>query len=61
MTGASALFMYFALVCAVINLLAVVVDHYDKRNNEMAYVNVAAATQWLGWAFVAGSYLKKLF
>lgn len=49
LTGASAWFMYAAILCAVANLLAVVADHYDRRNNERGYAHFAIATQWLGW------------
>lgn len=38
-----------ALVMAALNLLSVVVDHYDARNNERQYRSFANSTQTLGW------------
>jgi len=46
--GMGAWIMYGALVMAALNLLAVVVDHYDTRNNERQYRSFANITQALG-------------
>jgi len=40
-----------ACLAVVINMMSTVVDHYDKRNNELTYAHIDAATQWLGWIF----------
>lgn len=45
--------MYLAMILASANLLAVVVDHYDQRNNEHNYRRFAKLTQILGWAAFA--------
>lgn len=42
--------MTAALLCTVVNLMAVVVDHHDRRPNEASYRRVAAVTQGLAWA-----------
>lgn len=47
--GLSAWVMYSAILFAVLNLLAVVVDHYDQRNNERHYLAFTKFTQYIGW------------
>lgn len=49
--GLSAWLMFGAACCAVVNMASVAIDHYDRRNNELSYAHVAAATQWVGWTF----------
>ena len=51
--GEPAWIMYGAFVCAAANLLAVVMDHYDKRPNERSYRVFALVTQILGWVLFA--------
>jgi hypothetical protein len=43
--------MYGAIVCACLVMLSVVVDHYDKRNNETNYKRFADTFRLLGWGF----------
>jgi len=38
-------------------MLSVVVDHYDKRNNETNYKRFADAFRVLGWCFFALSLI----
>ncbi len=47
--GEQAYLMYAAFLCTVANLMSVVVDHYDKRNNETNYKLFARVTQLMGW------------
>lgn len=47
--GLPAKVMYLAMLFACANLLAVVVDHYDRRNNEHRYRVMAKVTQIAGW------------
>lgn len=47
--GEPAWILYAAMVCASANMLSVVVDHYDTRDNEVNYRRFATVTQWLGW------------
>lgn len=51
LSGVGAWLMYLSMLCATAKLVSVVVDHYDKRNNELAYAHVGAAAEWLGWTF----------
>jgi|SRR5215471_35782 len=50
---------YAAMLCAVLSLLSVVADHYDKRDNEISYRRFAAGCQLLGYIlFLAGLSLE---
>lgn len=49
--GLPALAMYAAMICACAVLLSVVVDHYDRRNNEINYRRFAQIGKILGWSF----------
>lgn len=49
MQGLSAWLMYAAMFCACAVLLSVVVDHYDRRNNEINYRRFAEIGKILGW------------
>ncbi|WP_211165833.1 hypothetical protein [Azoarcus sp. TTM-91] len=63
--GSSAWLIFFAMLCACANLISVVVDHYDHRDNEIRYSVFARYTQYAGWvffvsAFCVGYYLKQI-
>ena len=47
-SGTSAVIMFCAMVAAVLNLLAIIFDHFDVRNNELTYRRIAFGTQVLG-------------
>ncbi|WP_202842208.1 hypothetical protein [Luteimonas saliphila] len=47
--GPAAWAMYAAMVCACAVLLSVVVDHYDRRDNEIDYRRFARIGKVLGW------------
>ncbi|MGQ4661623.1 hypothetical protein [Lysobacter sp. F6437] len=49
--------MYGAIICACTVLLSVVLDHYDRRNNEKHYRMFASIGEFLGWPFFAVSLL----
>lgn len=53
--------MYFALLAAALNLLSVVVDHYDKRNNETNYKRFAIWTRKIGWGLFILAFAADLF
>jgi hypothetical protein len=53
--------MYAAMICAALNLLSVVIDHYDIRNNETNYRLFARITQVLGWILFGLSLALSLF
>lgn len=47
--------MYGAFICACLVMLSVVADHYDRRNNEIAYRRWADCFRYLGWGFFIAS------
>lgn len=53
-------FLVGAMVAASANMLSVVADHYDKRNNETNYRRFARATQGLAWALFIIGFLVDL-
>jgi hypothetical protein len=53
--GTAAVIMFCALVAATVNLLSVVLDHFDIRNNELSYRRLAFFTQALGWLLFAAA------
>jgi hypothetical protein len=59
--GVPAKVMYLAMLFACANLLAVVVDHYDRRNNEHSYRRVAKLTQIGGWTTFVLALVLDLF
>lgn len=59
--GAAAWFMYCALVAGAAVLLSVVVDHYDRRNNEHKYRFFASLVSKLGWGFAGAALLWHLW
>jgi len=52
--------MYGAITCACLVMLSVVVDHYDKRNNETNYKLFANIFKYLGWGFFALSLMMAI-
>lgn len=49
--SASAWLMCLAIVCAAAVLFALVVDHYDRRNNEHHYERFKKGASMAGWGF----------
>ena len=60
LSGIPAWLVYIAMLFAAANMLAVVIDHYDKRNNERAYLHIVVSSQWLGWIFFISALTWKL-
>jgi TRAP-type C4-dicarboxylate transport system permease small subunit len=52
--------MYGAILCACMVMLSVIVDHYDKRNNEAAYQAFGKIFKFLGWGFLGLSLVMAL-
>ena len=55
----SAWIMYAAMLCASVHLAAVVIDHYDRRDNEHLYQRLGELSKKIGWglfgiAFIVG-------
>ena len=44
-----ALIMYAAFICGCLVMLSVIIDHYDKRNNEHKYKTFAKVFKYIGW------------
>ncbi|WP_370848775.1 hypothetical protein [Novimethylophilus kurashikiensis] len=59
--GEPAWLLYAAMICASLNMLSVVVDHYDIRNNEINYKRFAKVTQFLGWGLFILALVLDLF
>jgi hypothetical protein len=55
--GPSVWVMFSAAVCAVVVLLAVVVDHYDKRPNERVYARVGKVFRVAGWVLFITAFV----
>ena len=55
--GAPAWIMYAAIICACVSMLSVVVDHYDRRNNEATYHRIAKLGAYAGWTLFAAAAL----
>jgi cell division protein FtsX len=53
--------LYGAFLCAAVNMMYVVVDHYDKRKNETNYKLFARVTQIVGWALFALALILDIF
>jgi hypothetical protein len=59
--GVSAWLLYLAMLCGAANLMSVVVDHYDTRNNVHNYKLFARVTQVLGWGLVLAAMAASFF
>jgi hypothetical protein len=59
--GGPAWLMAAALLVGAAVLLSLVVDHYDKRNNERYYQAFRWGAKWLGWCLAASALLAHLY
>ncbi|WP_157964652.1 hypothetical protein [Algibacillus agarilyticus] len=48
LSGESAWIMYAALICGCIYFLTIIVDHYDKRDNEIKYYMFGKGVKYVG-------------
>lgn len=53
--------IYVAMIFASLNMLSVVADHYDQRNNELKYIRFAKMTQIIGLFFFALALVLDFF
>lgn len=53
--------LYGAFLCAVANLMSVVADHYDKRDNVKNYKLFARLTQIASWTLFILALLLEVF
>jgi hypothetical protein len=58
--GFSAYIMLVALLLLVANLIATVIDHYDRQNNEDAYRKFKKISFRLGWSFWSCALISAL-
>lgn len=58
--GAAVWVMLAACLCAVVVLLAVVVDHYDTRDNERVYERAGKTFRVVGWTLVGLAFVVHL-
>ena len=56
----SAIIMYGAFICGILVLLSVVIDHYDKRDNEHTYQIFAQVFKYLGWGLFGASLVWRI-
>ncbi len=54
--GVAAWLMFAAIVAAALNMVSVIIDHFDTRNNETNYRRFAKITSWSGFALAAVSF-----
>lgn len=47
--GTAAQIMFLAMLCACANLISVVADHHDRRNNQASYRRFARGSQIASW------------
>ncbi len=59
--GLSCLTMYVAFIFGAINFISVIIDHYDKRNNEINYQRFANVTRIIGLIFFFLALIVSLF
>jgi hypothetical protein len=58
--GTSAVIMFCAMLAAVLNLLTIIIDHFDIRNNELTYRRIAFGTQVAGVLLFATAICVRL-
>ncbi|HJS01707.1 MAG TPA: hypothetical protein VJ780_12310 [Flavobacterium sp.] len=59
--GLSCLIMYVAFIFGAINCISIIVDHYDKRNNEINYQRFANVTRIIGVTCFISALIISLF
>lgn len=53
--------LYLSCLSIVVNLLAVVLDHYDERDNEHKYKKLTKITYFMSWVFFILALVIDLF
>lgn len=57
LVGKSVYFMFAAMMSAVIVMLTVLFDHYDRRDNEQMYRSIASFFKFTGWFLFIVAYI----
>ena len=52
--------MFAAMMSAVLVMLTVIIDHYDRRDNEQMYRSISSFLKFTGWTFYILAYLMPL-
>lgn len=47
--GLAAEIVYISLILIICNMISIIIDHYDKRDNEINYKKFAALTSFTAW------------
>jgi hypothetical protein len=58
--GPAAWIAYLAMLCGAAVLLSVVLDHYDRRDNEHKYETFRKHTKILAWTFLGLAVVSQL-
>lgn len=59
MTGIALAFGIAGMLCGAANLVALIVDHFDRRDNEAMYRRFRFRTQVAGWTlFLGGMFIE---
>ncbi len=53
--------VYVSLITGCLSSLSIVIDHYDKRDNEMKYYAFNKSINYLGTAIVIGIFVRQLY
>jgi len=53
--------MFGAIVCACVVMVSIVVDHYDRRDNERSYRAISGVAGGIGWILFGVSLLWGVF
>lgn len=56
-----AIVMYAAFICACLVMLAEVIDHYDRRNNERKYKSFTKSFKYIGWTLFGTALVLHIF
>lgn len=59
--GTAAWVMYCSILCVCANLVSVIVDHYDHRNNEIRYINFSYYAESTAWIIFFSALSISLF
>jgi hypothetical protein len=59
--GVPALILIAAMLMAVLNMISVVADHYDERDNERKYRRFSLVTEVLAWVLAAIAVVLEIF
>lgn len=61
LSGGAAWIMYAALLCGSVYLLTIIVDHYDKRDNEIKYYMFGNFVKLIGFVLAAVATIYPYF